>query len=118
MGTEMLKKSFGSADQAQDVPQGRVELVTVNGTEVWRLILEPGWTWQASMGTESCPAHHAVFVPLSGRLAVKMADGTIEEFGPGDVGDIPPDHDAWVVGDETFVAVDIQGHSLARNAAA
>jgi hypothetical protein len=38
-----------------------------------------------------------------------MADGTEEEFGPGDVGVIPPGHDAWVVGDEPAVVIDITG---------
>jgi mannose-6-phosphate isomerase-like protein (cupin superfamily) len=38
-----------------------------------------------------------------------MEDGSQVEFGPGDVGLIPPGHDAWVVGKEPVVAVDIQG---------
>jgi len=32
-----------------------------------------------------------------------------EEFGPGDIGYIPPGHNAWVVGDEPFVGVDFTG---------
>jgi hypothetical protein len=35
-----------------------------------------------------------------------MDDGSEEEFGPGDIGYVPPGHNAWVVGDEPFVAVD------------
>ena len=31
------------------------------------------------------------------------------DFEPGDVSLLPPGHDAWVVGDEPFVAIDIQG---------
>ena len=38
-----------------------------------------------------------------------MADGSEEEFGPGDVGTTPPGHDAWVVGDEPVVVIDISG---------
>ena len=38
-----------------------------------------------------------------------MDDGTEEEFGPGEVSLIPPGHDAWIVGDEPFVAIDITG---------
>jgi hypothetical protein len=38
-----------------------------------------------------------------------MDDGSEEEFGPGDVSLLPPGHDAWVVGDEPVVVVDISG---------
>jgi hypothetical protein len=38
-----------------------------------------------------------------------MDDGTEEEFGPGDVSSVPPGHDAWVVGNEPVVAIDITG---------
>jgi hypothetical protein len=38
-----------------------------------------------------------------------MDDGSEAEFGPGEVGPIPPGHDAWVVGNEPTVMVDIQG---------
>jgi len=32
-----------------------------------------------------------------------MDDGKEEEFSPGDVGDIPPGHDGWTVGNEPVV---------------
>jgi hypothetical protein len=38
-----------------------------------------------------------------------MDDGTEMEAGPGDVIDIPPGHNAWVVGDEPAVGIDIAG---------
>jgi hypothetical protein len=38
-----------------------------------------------------------------------MDDGTEREFGPGEVGYTPPGHDAWVVGNEPFIAVDFTG---------
>jgi hypothetical protein len=38
---------------------------------------------------------------------IQMDDGTKEEFGPGDLFHVSPGHDAWVVGDEPFVQVDI-----------
>ena len=61
-------------------------------------------------GTTSCPVHH-VQVFLSGRFAVRMDDGEEVEFGPLDVGDIPPGHDAWVVGDEPVHILDFAGNS-------
>jgi uncharacterized cupin superfamily protein len=38
-----------------------------------------------------------------------MDDGTEVEYGPGDVGVIPPGHDAWVVGNDPVVVIDITG---------
>ena len=38
-----------------------------------------------------------------------MDDGTEDEFGPGDVSNLPPGHDAWVVGDDPVVVIDITG---------
>lgn len=60
------------------------------------------------VNTESCQAPHTQYV-ISGRMIVKMDDGSEEEFGPGDIGYIPPGHNAWVVGDEPFVGVDFTG---------
>jgi hypothetical protein len=38
-----------------------------------------------------------------------MDDGTEQECGPGEALYILPGHDAWVVGNEPFVAVDFTG---------
>jgi dienelactone hydrolase len=38
-----------------------------------------------------------------------MDDGTEAELGPGDAHVVPPGHDAWVVGDEQCVLLDIGG---------
>jgi len=57
--------------------------------------------------TETCQYHH-LGVTLSGRLRAQMPDGTELEIGPGEVFEIPPGHDAWVVGDEPWVGVDFE----------
>jgi hypothetical protein len=59
-------------------------------------------------GTDSCPAPHLGYV-VSGRLHVRMDDGSQGEAGPGDAFWIAPGHDAWVVGDEPVVLVDVEG---------
>jgi hypothetical protein len=38
-----------------------------------------------------------------------MDDGTEQEFGPSEAMYIPLGHDAWVIGNEPFVAVDFTG---------
>lgn len=49
------------------------------------------------------PGSHAVGSP-----ACPDADGTELEVGPGDIFEMPPGHDAWVVGDEPWISVDFE----------
>jgi hypothetical protein len=52
---------------------------------------------------------------ISGRLHIRMADGTEAELSPNTVYEIPPGHDAWVVGDEPYISIDTAGmRSFAR----
>jgi uncharacterized cupin superfamily protein len=39
---------------------------------------------------------------VSGRMHVVMDDGSEQEIGPGDFYVIRPEHDAWVMGEETY----------------
>ena len=61
------------------------------------------------MGTPSCPVHHVQML-LSGQFAVRMDDGEEVVLQPMDIVDIAPGHDAWVVGDEPAVILDIAGN--------
>jgi class 3 adenylate cyclase len=107
----LQRKRFSTPDDVRNVPKGRVDIVELDDRFVGRMTYEPGWRWskdiQPIAGTPSCQFHH-VGVTLSGRLRVQMPDGTELEVGPGDVFEIPPGHDAWVVGDESWVSVDFE----------
>jgi len=46
---------------------------------------------------------------ISGRIKVVMDDGSEEEFGAGDTAIVPPGHNAWVVGNEPVVGIDLTG---------
>jgi len=46
---------------------------------------------------------------LSGRLHVRMNDGSALDLAPGEVFEIPPGHDAWVVGDDPCRLLDWGG---------
>jgi len=108
----MEKKSLNHPDETRTMEKGRIELVTVGNVSFGRAILQPGWKWSTHVKpiakTKSCEAPHMQYF-VSGRLHVVMDDGAQDEFGPGDVGMIPPGHDAWVVGSEPVVAIDING---------
>jgi len=109
---EFAIKSFEKPDNLQELPGLRLESVQLGTFQVHRMTFKPGWRWTDSlpdiMGTDTCEFAHPVWMVLSGRFAVQMNDGRLQEYGPGDLGMIPPGHDAWVVGDEPVVAIDIQ----------
>ena len=107
---KMEKKSLTRPDETRSFEKGRVELVTVNDVTFGRATLQPGWKWSTCVkplvNTKSCEAAHLQY-HISGRLHVVMDDGSELELGPGDVSYLPPGHDAWVVGNEPAVVVDI-----------
>jgi hypothetical protein len=109
---KLEKKSLSRPDDTRRFDKGRVELVTVGEVTFGRATLQPGWKWSTCVKplaqTHSCEAAHLQY-HMAGRLHVVMDDGSEAEFGPGDVSHIPPGHDAWVVGQEPVVLVDISG---------
>ncbi len=110
--TKLTKKNTGDADEVRVFPKGKLELVRVGELTFGKATLLPGWRWSESVkpvaGTKSCMAPHTQY-HISGRLHVVMDNGDEEEFGPGDISNIPPGHDAWVVGDEPVLVIDITG---------
>jgi hypothetical protein len=111
-GVERL--DFDSPDETRTPDKTRVDLVSSGDATVGRLAFEPGWRWSECIkpvaGTDSCQLRH-VGVVQSGRLGVSHEDGTEVELGPGQAYVIEPGHDAWVVGDEGFVALEFESRS-------
>ena len=107
-------KSFANPDETREFPNGRAEVLKMGGGAVGKLVLQPGWRWSKDVKplakTASCEAPHFQY-HVSGKLAVKMDDGTEFVAGPGDVTALPSGHDAWVVGDEPVVVIDWSGAS-------
>ena len=108
----MQKKNLAEPDELRVFDKGRLELVSLGGVTFGRATFQPGWRWSTSVkplvNTRSCEAPHLQY-HISGRLHVVMDDGSQEEFGPGDVSLLPPGHDAWVVGEDPVVVLDISG---------
>jgi class 3 adenylate cyclase len=105
-------KSFRDADEQVAFDHGRLDLVRASSVALGWEILEPGWRWSEHVkpivGTERCEFHH-VSVCLEGRVGIETRDGELAEAAPGDVLDIAPGHDAWVIGDTAAVMLDVQG---------
>jgi class 3 adenylate cyclase/quercetin dioxygenase-like cupin family protein len=112
---QLRRKRFDRPDEVRIVEKARVELIELGELAVGRAIFEPGWRWsdhvKPIVGTESCQVHHLGYV-LSGHLHVEMTDGASLEVVGGDAFEIPPGHDAWVIGDEPWISVDWAGRRL------
>ena len=112
--TQMVRMSLDNPEETRPFAdgKGKLELVNLAAGPVGRATFEPGWKWSLHIKpiakTESCEAAHLGYF-VSGRMVVRMDDGEEMEFGPGDFAQIPPGHDAWIVGDEPCVVIDWQG---------
>lgn len=89
---------------------GSAAIANAGGATFLRGTFEPGWRWSTDVapiaGTASCRVRHLGYV-ISGRMGIQTDDGTKLELGPGDIFDLPAGHDAWVLGDEPCLMVDI-----------
>jgi class 3 adenylate cyclase len=105
-------KSLNEPDEVQRFPGIQAELIDLGDITVGRYTAQPGWRWSThvrpEVGGESCQARH-VGVMLSGRLGIRLEDGTTFELGPNDVYDIPPGHDGYTIGHEPFVGIEWAG---------
>lgn len=114
----LQRRRFTEPDAVRSIPHGRIDVVELDDRVVGRMTYDPGWQWSTDVkpiaGTDSCQFHHVGYT-VSGRLRVQMGDGVELEIGPEEVFEIPPGHDAWVVGDEPWVSVDFEAmRSYAR----
>jgi uncharacterized cupin superfamily protein len=111
----MLQLNFERPDETRPAGSGKADIINVGDMAMMRLTLPAGWKWSSELkavaNTDSCEAPHFQY-HVSGRLHVKMDDGSEAEFGPGDVSVLPPGHDAWVIGDDDAVMIDVTGASV------
>jgi class 3 adenylate cyclase len=102
-------KSLRNPEVVRRFPNGRIETISHNETTIGRFLLEPGWRWSRDVGpiagTRSCQIHHLGIV-LRGQLHLESDGGEVCEVGSDDVYDFPPGHDAWVIGNEPFEAIE------------
>ena len=102
-------KSLDSPDETRSFEKGKLQIANIDEVTAGRVTLEPGWQWSECVKplaeTDSCEVQHTGYV-VAGRMKVVMDDGSEKEIGSGDMYVIRPGHDAWILGDETFVGVD------------
>jgi class 3 adenylate cyclase len=105
----LQRKNFATPDQVRRFPTGHMDIVTLDEIAIGRFVFRPGWRWSKDVapitGTRSCQHRHVGYT-ISGSLHVTMDDGTELVIGPGDGYEIPPGHDAHVIGDVPWDSVE------------
>lgn len=76
----------------REFPYGQLELFHIAGQVIGRATYQPGWRWSQHVGptagTKLCEVEHLGLV-VSGRAAVRMADGAERVLEPGDLFAVP-----------------------------
>ena len=97
-------------DESRKFGKGGMKIAKVGDHTLGLGTFRPGWKWSKDLkpivNTDSCQMHHVGYV-ISGKMAGVMDDGTKWSVKAGDVMDLGPGHDAWVVGEENCVLLDI-----------
>ena len=106
------RKNLGEPDETQQFPGIKVDHVDLGDITVGRYEAEPGWRWSThvrpQVGGEWCQARH-VGVMISGRVGIRLPDGSTYELVPGDAYVIPPGHDGYTIGHEPAVNIEWSG---------
>jgi hypothetical protein len=112
--TIIRKRCFESPDEMRLFNKGRLDVVKFDAVTVARAMFKPGWKW--SQGgklveeTDRCQVPHLGYM-VAGRMQFVMDDGCAAEIETGDLAMIPPGHEAWVIGDEPAIFLDVAGVS-------
>ena len=81
----MQTKSLNTPDEVRTLPKTTVEVIIFGELSFIKLTFQPGWQWSEHVK------------PTAGTDSCQL---------------LPPGHDAWVVRDEPYVALDFQGGHL------
>jgi hypothetical protein len=117
----MATDPFEAVSGARHLSFGPVEIDvgTVGEARIKRLIYPPGMRWSSDIRplvhTDRCEHGHAGFL-VEGALHFEFDDGCTVDFVAPAVVEVAPGHDAWVVGDDraVLIEVDFETDTLAR----
>jgi mannose-6-phosphate isomerase-like protein (cupin superfamily) len=106
------KRRFENPDETRSFADGKADVLSIGDRSLMLLTFQPTFKWSTSLKstikTDSCQVAHVWYV-VSGRMHIKMDDGSEQEYGPGDLANVPAGHDGWTVGSEPAVLLDMQG---------
>lgn len=113
MDSKPLVRRFSEPDEVVEVPGVvRSEILEIGGFGLARTVHAAGFRWSTHIapvvGTDWCEARH-IGLLVRGTMHVLLATGEEFEVGPGELFDIPPHHDGWIVGGEECETMDWTG---------
>jgi hypothetical protein len=117
-GMDSLLASIKNAEH-QEVAGVRLDVVRAGNARVKRAVYPVGFRWSTHMkpivGTAHCMHAHLGFL-ARGHVSGEYADGCRFDYVAPQVVAIEPAHDAWVVGDEPAVVIelDAEGETARR----
>lgn len=99
-----------NGSERREVAGVKMDVARAGAGRVKRVVYPAGFRWSTHMkpliGTDYCQHAHVGFL-ARGRVHVEYADGVIEEFHAPQVVAIAPGHDAWVVGEDPAVLIEV-----------
>ena len=102
-------RSFTTFGDAREFTNGYTSVLRLGDHVIGNGVYRPGFRWSTDMaaiaGLPTCQVHHVGY-SISGILHVVTDDGQELDIREESVYEIPPGHDAWVVGDEPWVSID------------
>lgn len=109
----MQKANFVDEDDYELITIGRItkRMVTLEGASALLVRFPVGASVTEDavktgiLDTDMCPMPHVAYI-LQGSLGVRQRSGSEEEFSAGDLMMLPPEHEAWTVGDEDCVFIE------------
>jgi len=113
-----LTAPMAGAD-SRNVGGVQLDIVRTGTGRVKRAIYPAGFRWATHMkpliGTDRCMHAHVGFL-ARGRIHVHFADGCVQEYEAPAAVAIEPGHDAWVIGDEpaVLIEVDFESDTISR----
>lgn len=118
----LQSRLFDEPDEVVTLPLVTVQVVLLGEAHIARLVHQPGWSWAEHVkpvaGTPSCQHHHQGVV-LEGQVEIQTDTGARRILRAGEAFEVPPGHDARVIGDKPFVTIEFGGvHGWAKPAEA
>ena len=108
----LQSKRFDEPDDLVALPLVTEQVVLLGEVHVARIVHQPGWSWSEHVkpvaGTPSCQHHHRGVV-LQGEEEVEDDTGARRTIRAGEAFEVPPGHNARVIGDEPFVTIEFGG---------
>ena len=106
----IVAKNLDSIENQQMFVDGSKRTVVVlESVAIGRGEYLPGWKWSEHAGRQTGRSSEAhIGYILTGQMVIRTTGGREVLVGPGDTFEVQPGHDAWVVGDESCIALDFE----------